>query len=194
MQNAECKMGQDFFAFFSYIRSYCEPSARAERKFLCLFFALPQRIGEEKAPRLSPLEPLVRAQTTLRYFGQGRNGRSTHVCANPYKFRFCARILMKKCEHGRRTRAVKQKFLPSATHLVLVKILRLRRRGRGTESICGANGCRAAGVPENEHGEFLGFAAERGETPGRPLRESRKFCPTLPSAFCILPSAFCILH
>ena len=35
---------------------------------LCLFFALPQRIGEERAPRGSPLDPLGRATKNRRFF------------------------------------------------------------------------------------------------------------------------------
>ena len=55
-------------------------------------------MAKEKTPRRSLLELPLRAQTSLRY-------HSAHICAKCCKFRFCARILTQKCEHGRRTQA-----------------------------------------------------------------------------------------
>ena len=44
-----------FFTVCADIRSHCTSCALADSE--CLFFALSQRIGEEKTPRRSPLDP-----------------------------------------------------------------------------------------------------------------------------------------
>ena len=63
----ECGAEVRFFAFCAYVRSYCEPSARAERfAFLMTLLATRQEVSKKRAQAFPLGTPLVRAQTTRR--------------------------------------------------------------------------------------------------------------------------------
>jgi hypothetical protein len=81
-------------------------SATLLRAFDVLLYAISLSLNKEMAkenqPRGLPLEPHS-AQIDVTLFRPCRNGRSTHICANRYKFRFCVGVLMVKRQHGSST-------------------------------------------------------------------------------------------
>jgi hypothetical protein len=70
--------------------------------FDAISLSLNKEMAKENQPRGLPLEPHS-AQIDVTLFRPCRNGRSTHICANRYKFRFCVGVLMVKRQHGSST-------------------------------------------------------------------------------------------
>ena len=87
-------------------------ASRRAVQFLCLFFALPQRIGEEKALRgLIPLRTPEREKVAALRFA--------HLFAKFYIFNFCERGLKKATLTGVARTPLLQRMIVTASYPVI---------------------------------------------------------------------------